>query len=462
MAGLGYGKYVFKQAHIAEYTTAIHIKCEKDDPIKGVQLLTLYEIKDVSGNIGYDEEILIYTHNKPEEPIKILSIDIDITNMCTDVENMYSWTSIKNALDINEENYDILFAVKNDKIIGFLVTLKGECNFGIYKDMHTVHLVCALKGFGSLLIGAYLYCVSFIEGHKYGLLTLMNSIKNASGFFSYSKMGFSPEPDLIKVGCFAQRFCLPMITEIDKDTREEVVKRFIAKKYQENIGMSTHPHFIKHYGAGLNKDQYLKISDQLWTEYDEKCKSLIDRYYIMKSLGVSLEGHYKELIEKLEKLKLLEAMNAFHEISLKSSSPEEISVNEIDKLDDLIKQVDQLIVITKEGLDQSQMHDVQILIKNIEEKAYELYHRLSRSYQYHDRRSRSRSRSPYPYQYEDRQPRSRSAFNSHGGRKKSFVDRKKSFVGRKKSSVGQKKSSVGQKKSSVGQKKSSVGRKNKK
>lgn len=178
-------------------------------------------------------------------------------------------------------------------------------------------------------------------------------------------MGFSPEPDLITVGCFVQRDCLPMITEIDKDTRTEVVKRFFAKEYKENIGMSKHPHFIEHYGAGLNKDQYLKISAPLWEEYDKKCKSLIARYSIMKSLVISMDGHYKELIEKLEKLKELEAMNAFHEISLKSGLPEKIGVNEIDKLDDLIKQVDQLIVITKD-LDPTQMHVVEILIKNIE------------------------------------------------------------------------------------------------
>lgn len=109
--------------------------------------------------------------------------------MCADVDGIYSCKSIKDALDREKENYDILFAVENDKIIGFLVTLKGECDYGIYKNIHTVHLVCAVKGIGSLLIGAYLYSVSFIKGHKYGLLTLMNSIRNASGFFFIFKNG---------------------------------------------------------------------------------------------------------------------------------------------------------------------------------------------------------------------------------------------------------------------------------
>ena len=247
-------------------------------------------------------------------------------------------------------------------------------------------------------------------------------------------MGFSPEPDLIKVGCFAQTDCLPMITEIDKDTRTEVVERFTAKKYTEGIGMSKNPHFIKHYGTGFSKDQYIKIATPLWEEYDKKCKSLIARYYVMKSLGISMEGHYKELIEKLEKLKELEAMKAFHKLSLKSESPEEIGVDELNELDALIKEVDQLIFITKD-LKPTEMHVVKRLIKNIEEKAYELYQsgrrqqsRSRRKQSHH--RQQSRSRSP------DR--RKDSAFNSHGGRKKSSVGRKKSSVGRKKSSVGRK------------------------
>ena len=412
MAEQGYGKSVFRPDHIAKYTTAIHSKCEKN--IKAVQLLTLYEITDVmDGYSDYDEEISIFNEKK------LIRIDWnDISKMCDGVGDTYSRISIENALDREKENYDILFAVKDGEIIGFLVTLKGECYY--FEETHAVHLVCAVKGIGSLLIGAYLYCVSFIEGHKYGLLTLMNSIKNVSGFFSYSKMGFSPEPDLIKVGCFAQTDCLPMITEIDKDTRTEVVERFTAKKYTEDIGMSKNPHFIEHYGTGFSKDQYIKIATPLWEEYDKKCKSLIARYYVMKSLGISMEGHYKELIEKLEEL---EAMKAFHKLSLKSESPEEIGV---DKLDALIKEVDQLIFITKD-LKPTEMHVVKRLIKNIEKKADKLYQS--------DGRQQSRSRSP----------RKDSAFNSHGGRKKSSVGRKKSSVGRKKSSVGRKKSSVGQK-----------------
>lgn len=384
MAEQGYGKSVFRPDHIADYTTAIHSKCEQkeDAPIKGVQLLTLYEITDVmDGYSDYGEEISIFTNEK-----KLIRIDWnDITKMCADVDGIYSCNSIKYALDIDKENYDILFAVKDGEIIGFLVTLKGECDYGIYKNIHTVHLVCAVKGIGSLLIGAYLYCVSFIRDHDYGLLTLMNSVKNASGFFSYSKMGFSPEPDLIKVGCFAQRDCLPMITQIDKNTRIEVVERFTAKRYEEGIGMSTDPHFIKNYGAGLSTEQYIKIATPLWEEYDKKCKSLIARYSIMKSLGISMEGHYKELIEKLKEL---EAMKAFHALSLKSDSPEHIVVNEIDEL---IKQVDQLIFITKD-LKPTEMPVVERLIKQIETKAAELYQPRSR-------RKQSRSRSPVQRKY---------------------------------------------------------------
>jgi hypothetical protein len=319
-----YKKSVFDSRWIGEYIESVKLKCKKSDPIyklvTDVKLVTTGEIVDIDQE-SIKDEIIIFT-DKSNQIIKWPAI----YEMCVDVDPRYYFGSIKNALDKEKEDYDILFAVKDTEILGFLVTLKGECKFDIYNDindMHAVHLVCAsktMKGLGSLLIGAYLYCISYIKNHTYGLLTLRGSVNNISGFLSYSKMGFSPLPELIGMGCFRNNDCLPMIIKIDKNTRQDVIERLLAKIYTENIGMSHNELFIQTYGDRLSRDQYLKIAEPVWLKYEKKCKKLMSKYYDMKASGVSLEGPYKNLIQKLkelEELKKLEAMIAFSKISLK-------------------------------------------------------------------------------------------------------------------------------------------------
>jgi len=304
-----YQKSVFDSRWIGEYIESVKSKCKKSDPIyklvTDVNLVTTGEIVDIDQGSS-EEEIIVHDAKSKQIRIKWSAI----YEMCVDVDPRYYFGSIKNALDKEKEDYDILFAVKDTEILGFLVTLKGECKFDIYNDindMHAVHLVCAsktMKGLGSLLIGAYLYCISYIKNHTYGLLTLRGSVNNISGFLSYSKMGFSPLPELIGMGCFRNNDCLPMIIKIDKNTRQDVIERLLAKIYTENIGMSHNELFIQTYGARLSRDQYLKIAEPVWLEYEKKCKKLMSKYYDMKASGVS-EGPYKNLIKKLKKLEAL-------------------------------------------------------------------------------------------------------------------------------------------------------------
>jgi len=304
-----YQKSVFDSRWIGEYIESVKSKCKKSDPIyklvTDVNLVTTGEIVDID-QVSSEEEIIVHDDKSKQIRIKWS----DIYEMCVDVDPRYYFGSIKNALDKEKEDYDILFAVKDTEILGFLVTLKGECKFDIYNDindMHAVHLVCAsktMKGLGSLLIGAYLYCISYIKNHTYGLLTLRGSVNNISGFLSYSKMGFSPLPELIGMGCFRNNDCLPMIIKIDKNTRQDVIERLLAKIYTENIGMSHNELFIQTYGARLSRDQYLEIAEPVLLKYEKKCKKLMSKYYDMKASGVS-EGPYKNLIKKLKKLEAL-------------------------------------------------------------------------------------------------------------------------------------------------------------
>ena len=332
-------KEVFNPKHIFEYIKAIELKCteKESNPIwltENVELLTNYKINNVVVNQSLFGSTIVLTI---DDGRKITLSSSCINEMCKHVNSKYSFDSISNALDKGNSGYDILFAVKDTKMLGFLLTSKGDCDY--YKNIHAVHLVCASKtmqGLGSLLIGAYLYCISYIPGHNIGLLELMESFENASGFFSYSKMGFDIATHLKSFGCFMEENCMPMMALIDGDTRQHVIERLLAHKFTLGIGMSSCDLFVKTYGAGLPKEKYLEYAEPFLKEYYKRCKVLKAKYAIMKAL----KGQIPVYPVEIEKWK---AMKALYELSLPSLKDNEISTHELYKIDQMIEQLQQLI-----------------------------------------------------------------------------------------------------------------------
>jgi hypothetical protein len=142
--------------------------------------------------------------------------------------------------NMTREDFDVLVMVESDynkvkqsetktktktaannkikSVLGFLIAEKGECKR--LPNAYTVNLICVRsrmkspdKPKGSLLLGAYLYCIKKI-GQRYGLLELADAYKNVAGFFAYSKMGFVKNTTMFDVKCFTDIGNLPMSVDI--------------------------------------------------------------------------------------------------------------------------------------------------------------------------------------------------------------------------------------------------------
>ena len=323
---------VFENKNILGYMEGIKIESEnvlkKPNPFKDIKLLTLSDIEkiDITRSDMFGQTIKLTL--KDEEYIYI-HLDT-LYKKCKGVGKDYFISAFLSAL--YNENYDILLAVSYSKqqllyILGFLITQKGECQ--LYDNIHAVNLVCSsMPGLGSLLVGAYLYCVSFIEGHNVGLLELMDSFNNPSGFFSYSKMGFDIAYTLQVFGCFTQEECMPMLAVIDEDTPTNVIKRLLATNFIPGIGMSSCDFFVKNYGLP-KKDDYLEKAKSWLEKYDKKFKSLKAKFKIRKALIYTLSkgNKRKVLFENIknevkfrdEGFEDIKAFKALYELSLPGS-----------------------------------------------------------------------------------------------------------------------------------------------
>ena len=164
-------------------------------------------------------------------------------NICANIGQDYGRSAILNSE--KKSNFDILIAVipgykdvktqrdtikgeqalKMKKILGFIIAEKGECKR--MKNAYSVNLICVrplnkYKIKGSVLLGAYLYCIKsykdkmeFTDGvsnpvDQVGILELANGYVNLEGFFSYSKLGFVKDLSLHGEDCFADDGNLPM------------------------------------------------------------------------------------------------------------------------------------------------------------------------------------------------------------------------------------------------------------
>jgi hypothetical protein len=152
-----------------------------------------------------------------------------------------------NRLGNNE--FDILVAVEESDIpsgktetvsrhklshvVGIIIAELGECKRK--NDVWSVNLICSrtlmaggasIKG--SILLGAFLYCIKNGNFRQEGVLELAGGYKNINGFISYTKMGFNKDLSLynrVRYICFDDINNLPMSCNTSTISNETIINR---------------------------------------------------------------------------------------------------------------------------------------------------------------------------------------------------------------------------------------------
>jgi hypothetical protein len=105
----------------------------------------------------------------------------------------------------------------NNERVGFMITEYEECK--TMKNTHALKLICAIKGYGELLLYSYLYFAKAIH-QQYGVLELAGHFYNMSGLCAYNKYGFREDLTMKRKDCFNNSGTLPMKVDLNKITYE--------------------------------------------------------------------------------------------------------------------------------------------------------------------------------------------------------------------------------------------------
>ena len=114
-----------------------------------------------------------------------------------------------------EDFYDDILLLTDTRTyerVGFAITEYGECN-----DMpstHALKLICAIKGYGELLLCSYLFTAK--QQQDYGILELAGHFNNMRGLCSYNKVGFREDMLMKNYNCFGEMGTLPMKVKLSK------------------------------------------------------------------------------------------------------------------------------------------------------------------------------------------------------------------------------------------------------
>ena len=106
----------------------------------------------------------------------------------------------------------LLTDTRTQERVGFAITQYGECN-----DMpstHALKLICALPGYGELLLCSYLFTAK--QQQDYGILELAGHFTNMRGLCLYNKLGFREDMLMKNYNCFGEMGTLPMKVNLSK------------------------------------------------------------------------------------------------------------------------------------------------------------------------------------------------------------------------------------------------------
>ena len=162
---------------------------------------------------------------------------IDSTYIAEKITNVMEQTSTDMAVLVDVTQFEVNNIIKLfNSVKGIIITEKGECKK--FPDVHSLSLICAIPGVGSIMMGSYLYMIkeknfNRITKKKWdvqlGILDLASSFFNVDGFCAYSKFGFEYDRRFnLYTNCYDPEDGLynnlPMCVDISQMSTENIIR----------------------------------------------------------------------------------------------------------------------------------------------------------------------------------------------------------------------------------------------
>lgn len=375
--------------------------------LRGVQLLTFHEYQTwLNGGLPRSRlntnprlaakefsstPAKLELRNAEDEEKELKSaVRVLASNVChNEISSHYLRHTIQRTLDTPGE-YDLLVAVapgyssvetigrdgvklrsqtiigrRMQYVLGFIVAQLGEC--ALEPNVWVVNLICARSSMdysikGTILMGAYLYCIKNGQIDKMGKLELAAGFGNPNGYFSYCKSGFNPDLRLYSAipKCFVDANNLPMEVDLEPLENEQIIGMavgIIPRQYRVTV---TWP-----WGEISSDDEFFELG---YTERAERGNEQQERMQIIQEdiqleLGENIMTLYqlrimKYLYEELGKPELFEL----------DGDPDKTIANDSDPADNptvaLFKKFSQRVRV--------EYRDIEKKISNTEKKIREL------------------------------------------------------------------------------------------
>lgn len=106
----------------------------------------------------------------------------------------------------------LLTDTRTQERVGFAITEYGECD--AMPSTHALKLICAIKGYGELLLYSYLFAAK--QQQDEGILELAGHFENMGGLCAYNKFGFREDMSMKHSECFGEMGTLPMKVNLSK------------------------------------------------------------------------------------------------------------------------------------------------------------------------------------------------------------------------------------------------------
>lgn len=246
------------------------------------------------------------------------------SNLMKNCASNVSFRYIKDNLKEVKGRFDKYFREKNEKFnpedfyddillltdtrtyerVGFAITEYGECD-----DMpstHALKLICAIKGYGELLLYSYLFAAK--QQQDYGILELAGHYDNLSGLCAYNKFGFREDMSMKHYNCFGEIGTLPMKIHLSNigydyldlvlESKQNPKKKAMLTDILEKDGTSEplcNKYFIR------NPDKQLELQKKrldLQNKFGEKYNYYFRRPELMKRQSDKMKKDQETFLKK--------------------------------------------------------------------------------------------------------------------------------------------------------------------
>lgn len=181
----------------------------------------------------------------------------------------------------------LLTDTRTQERVGFAITEYGECD--AMPNTHALKLICAIKGYGELLLYSYLFAAK--QQQDYGILELAGHFENMGGLCAYNKFGFREDMSMKHSECFGEIGTLPMKVNLSKIGYDYLDLVLESKQNPKQKAMLTDI---------LEKDS---TSEPLCNKYfiknpDDQAKLLQKRVSLQKKFNTKYYRKRPELMKK--------------------------------------------------------------------------------------------------------------------------------------------------------------------